>query len=280
MSRDHSLVREGSSWSRHRRWLLPLVFGVILVLVAVWEMSNRGSEGELLAAFYSRLAIAAAVVLLAIAAARGRAAYGTFRRQRGRLTSSERAAAVREETWQNAWRDAVALRSRLLAQELPPTLALWDVVARSNEEFFCDVPAGYARYYGMTVEYPQSAGFFYGRPAFVLGGLAATAIGNRASRVRAETLAKEQWREHAPCRLVVTNQRLLVHAAGRWLSFDYATMTAVYPEPTQGALVCEFGGAEPLLLTGMHAPFAAVMTVFRTHGALALREHPALVPLT
>ncbi|WP_098464945.1 hypothetical protein [Isoptericola jiangsuensis] len=56
-------------------------------------------------------------------------------------------------------------------------------------------------------------------------------------------------------------------------------MTAVFPEPQDWALVCQFGASQPLLLTGNHAPFAAVMTLFQTHGEHALREHPGVAPL-
>src|SRR5699024_9719928 len=181
------------------------------------------------AAPYGIASLLAATVVLMVAASSGMVAYGAHRRSRGRLTASEREQVLRQEAWTRARQDAVLLRARLLAKDPPPTLQPWDVVAHHGEVFFCDVLAGYARYYGTTVTYPRASGFFYGRPAFVLTGLAATAIGNAATRARAQALAQEQWREHGPCRLLVSNRRLLTHVRGRWLPYDYSTMTAVYP---------------------------------------------------
>ena len=266
----------GEDGARRRRWLLPLVAGVVLVILGIWIVAGDGSA---VPAPYGIASLLAATVVLMVAASSGMVAYGAHRRSRGRLTASEREQVLRQEAWTRARQDAVLLRARLLAKDPPPTLQPWDVVAHHGEVFFCDVLAGYARYYGTTVTYPRSSGFFYGRPAFVLTGLAATAIGNAATRARAKALAQEQWREHGPCRLLVSNRRLLTHVRGRWLTFDYSTMTAVYPEPASGALVCQFEAAEPLLITGPHALFAAVMTVFRTHGETALRDHPALEAL-
>ncbi|GAA4842617.1 hypothetical protein GCM10023221_20800 [Luteimicrobium xylanilyticum] len=223
--------------------------------------------------------LGAPVVLLLLAATRGHAHYRSRRRTQGHLTKAEQAAAQVEGASRRAWDEARALRAALLRHEPPPTMQVWDVVPYDGEVFFCDVPAGYARFYGTDVTYTQTSGFFFGRPSFVLAGLAATAIGNAASRNAARRAAQKQWREHTICRLVVSNRRLLTQIGGRWLSFHYAGMTAIYPEPAGWALVCQFSDAEPLMLSGHHAPFAAVMTMFMTHGEDALLGHPALAPL-
>ncbi len=214
-----------------------------------------------------------------LAVVKASATYRDHRRSTGRFSAAGLADIRRRDASSRGWRDAQALRQQLLAGEVPATLAVWDVVPYANEEFFCDVPIGYARYYGTDVNYSQTSGFFYGRPAFVAAGLAVTALSNAAQRTTARNKARQQWREQCISRLVVSNHRLLVRTRGRWLSFDYASMTAVFPEPTSWGLVCQFSGAEPLLLTGDHAPFVAVMTLYRTHGERALREHPGLAPL-
>jgi hypothetical protein len=108
---------------------------------------------------------------------------------------------------------------------------------------------------------PRSGGFFYGRPAFVLAGVAATAIGNAARKSAATRAEQTTWRECQVSRVIVTNQRLVCFANGRALSFYYSGMTAVYPEVDRWTLVCEFGDSERLLISGDDSPLVSLMTV-------------------
>src|SRR5690625_7915400 len=105
---------------------------------------------------------------------------------------------LRQEAWTSARRDAVLLRARLLAKDPPPTLQPWDVVPHHGEVFFCDVVAGYARYYGTTVTYRQSSGLFYGRPAFVLTGLAALRLGMAPAGARGRPFPRRQCLSQDP----------------------------------------------------------------------------------
>lgn len=270
---------------RHLSWVVPLALAPVayvgcLVAYNAIEQGEPADGSTLLVLLLLTLgAVVVPLVLIVIAIVNASATYRDHRRGTGRLNAAELVDIRRRDASSRAWRDAQVLRSQLLAHEVPATLSVWDVVPYANEEFFCDVPIGYARYYGMDVTYAQTSGFFYGRPSFVIAGLAATAISNAAQRNAARNRAREQWREHCIGRLVVSNHRLLLQVRGRWLTFDYSTMTAVFPEPASWGLVCQFSGAEPLLLTGDHAPFVAVMTLYRTHGERALREHPGLAPL-
>lgn len=282
---DPRTTNRAGAVRRHARWTVPLLLAPATFFACVGGLAALNESGSadgwsVLAAFALIVGMFVAPVgLLAVSIVKGHATYRDHRRARGRFTAAERAAIQRRDTSDGAWEDAQRLHRRLLARELPPTVAVWDVVPYEREEFFCDVPIRYARYYGMDVAYTQTSGFFYGRPSFVLAGIAANAMANAAQRSAAENLARAQWREHCTARLVVSNHRLLLQVGGRWLAFDYAAMTAVFPEPGSWSLVCQFADAEPLLLTGDFAPFAAVMTLYRTHGELALRQHPALVPL-
>ena len=89
--------------------------------------------------------------------------------------------------------------------------------------------------------------------------------------------ATPHWPEWQTTTVYVTSQRLAVHASGRWLSFEYRAITAVYPrEVASATLVCQFDSTEPLLLSGDEAAIAAVLAVTQTHGLEALRDHPAL----
>lgn len=273
--------------ARHRRWIVPLVLAPVSCVVCVLAANRLGQlgpddESGALSGFALLFALAAVVmpaVLLVMAVRRGRAQYRAHRWSKGRLTKAEQIAVRADAASRRAWDEARALRATLLRRETPPVMPVWDVVPYAGEVFFCDIPAGYARFYGTNVSYTQTSGFFFGKPSFVLAGLAATAIGNASRRNAAYRAAQEQWREHQVCRLVVSNRRLLTQVGGRWLSFYYAGMTAIYPEPAGWALVCQFSDAEPLMLSGHHAPFAAVMTMFMTHGEGALLGHPALAPL-
>lgn len=270
---------------RHVRWVMPLVLAPVAYIGCMAGFSTLEREGPtdgstLLVMLLLLLgAVVAPIALVVIAIVKASATYREHRRSTGRFSAAELGEIRRRDASSRAWRDAQVLRGKLLAREVPATLGVWDVVPYANEEFFCDVPISYARYYGMDVSYSQTSAFFYGRPSFVVAGLAATALSNAARRSAARNMARHQWREHCVSRLVVSNHRLIVQVRGQWLSFDYTAMTAVFPEPASWGLVCQFSGAEPLLLTGDHAPFVAVMTLYRTHGERALREHPGLAPL-
>ena len=271
---------------RHVRWAVPLVLAPIAYVgcmagIAALDRGEQTDSSTLLVMLLLLLgAVVAPISLVVLAVVKASATYRDHRRSTGGFRAAELIDIRRRDASARGWRDAQALRQQLLAGEVPATLAVWDVVPYANEEFFCDVPSGYARYYGTDVSYSQTSGFFYGRPSFVVAGLAVTALSNAAQRTAARNKARQQWREQCISRLVVSNHRLLVQTRGRWLSFDYASMTAVFPEPTSWGIVCQFSEAEPLLLTGDHAPFVAVMTLYRTHGERALREHPSLALLT
>ncbi|WP_213816966.1 hypothetical protein [Glaciihabitans sp. dw_435] len=178
---------------------------------------------------------------------------------------------------ESAWAAARDLRARLVARETPGAVTAWGIIPRPDETTFFDLAADYARYYGQDVTYTQRGGFFFGRPSFVLAGIAATAIGNAARRNAATKAAQTTWREWQPTRVVVTDQRLICQVEGQWLTFDYGAMNAVYPEAERWAVVCQFtNGVAPLMLSGLSAPMIGVMTVLLTQGPDAVREHPSL----
>ncbi|MEU2202109.1 hypothetical protein [Isoptericola sp. NPDC019482] len=270
---------DGVTW--YKRWwpplvAAPIVYGVCALLAAVLPTNGPGAGWSVLVVF---VGVLAPIALLVLAAVRGKRAYGHHRRSRGRFTVAERRGLELQAQADAAVEHARALRRTLGARQVPPSIRVWDVVPYPEETFFCDTPIMYARYYGMDVEYSQTSGFFFGRPSFVLAGLAATAVGNASRRSAAARQAQEQWREHAQARLVISDKRLLVHVHGRWLSFDYGAMSAIYPEPGNWMVVCQFPDTAPLMLSGQYAPYASVMALFVTHGEVALREHPALAGL-
>lgn len=220
------------------------------------------------------------VVAVVLAIVGGVTTYRAWRRRNGHLSPAESAQQLRAVQNRIGWDAAAQLRGVLLRRGVPPTVQVWGVVPDPGEVFFYDVPVGYERYYGQDVTYGRSGGLFFGHPAFVVAGVVASTIGNEARRLTAESRARTQWRDRQETRVLVTNHRLVCLVAGRWMSFYYSAMTAVYPEVREGLLVCEFdGGTAPLRLFGPNAPIAAVMTVLGTHGPDAVAQHPSLRPL-
>ncbi|MHA7303856.1 hypothetical protein ACX80E_01195 [Arthrobacter sp. TMN-49] len=267
---------------------MPLVAAPAIYLVAMtgtWWI-NKGLESQSLGAWWALLALL--LLLLAVggpptalfyAVTGGYRAFRHWRRAHGHFNKKEAQVAQRERVSAVAWDQARALQSCLLRREVPEPIRIWDVVANAEEVFFQDVPAHYGRHYGMDVTYSQSSGFYFGRPAFVLAGLGASAMSNAARRDAAARQAVAQWRERQQCRLVVSNQRLMCQVGGRWLSFYFSAVTAVYPEIEDWSLITQFDSTSPLLLSGVHVPSVALLTVLATQGVEAVGAHPSLQKL-
>ncbi|GAA4626408.1 hypothetical protein [Cellulomonas oligotrophica] len=276
---------------RHLRWVLPLAAAPVVYVLAMLGTSaldeSAGSEPDatdgLLILLVLAVALVAPLVLLVVALVQGQRVYRAARLRAGRLTRREREERDRQASAQHfadvAWQHAVQTAAALVRGERPATMAVWDVVPLPGEVFYADVPIGYARYYGTTVHYTQTSGLFVGSPAFVLAGLAGTAVANASARSAAQRQAADQWREHQTVRLVVSDRRLLVQRGGEWIWFHHTGASAVYPDPLRRGLVCQYPDTSPLMLQGDYAPFAAVVVLAATHGAQALREHPAMAPL-
>ena len=268
---------------RHARWIIPLVLAPIVFFgcaIAMGGIAGRmsSSDAGLALAWLALAGMATLVplVLVIIAIVQGHHVYRESRRRRGHFTAAELAIRSEAERRQQLWVAAAEMRQQLLRHEVPSSFAQWEVVPYAGEVFFHDGPMTYARYYGQDVAYSQSSSVAVGHPAFVLATFAVSAIGNAASRSRATAQAREQWREWQTTRVLVSNMRLAVLASGHWLSFEYAAMTAIYPEVAANTLVCQFTNAVPMMLQGPHAVFATVMTVFATHGEAGLAGHPQL----
>jgi hypothetical protein len=286
---DHGGARtaERSWWRRHRSWIIPLACAPLgyfgLGLLGGWFV-QLGRQGEglswwtLLALVLLLSAFVVPVVAMVLALRRGHRVFRAWRRAHGHLTTRERAAQQHEEAYRRAWDHARWFRAALARRELPPEIAAWAVVPRDGERFFLDGPLTYSRYYGTDVAYTTSRTVAFGRPAWVTGALIGSAIGNSISRSRAQAEATTQWREHQRVQVVASNQRIACNVAGRgWLSFDYAAVSAIHPDPERFHIVLEFeGAASPLSLNGPMAPALATLAVLMTHGPDALHAHPAL----
>lgn len=275
---------------RHLRWILLLIavpvsyFAIMALHQVMYDATTGPVSGDTIGWVLLRMlillaALAVPLVLLVCSLISMNHTYRRARRAQGKYNKYERFMLGNAQHAADAWELARSARTDLLAQRIPPTIAQWDVIPYAGEQFFARLNLNYARYYGQDVGYSQSSAFAFGRPAFVVGVLAVSAITNAAARSKAAAQSAPQWREWQATTVYVTNHRLAVHAGGQWLSFDYAAMTAVYPEVDSSTLVCQFGSSEPMLLSGDEAAIAAVFTVMQTHGAEGLRGHPALQSL-
>ncbi|WP_424467226.1 hypothetical protein [Pseudoclavibacter helvolus] len=275
------------------RWLLPLLLAAAAIAAIIIALCMRGSEsqqgdGAIAGPFrglgLSSLLWASILTCVILTIALGRAALRGVaqnrresRHRRGKFTRKERAQIEVQRSSQERLAVALRFRDELLSKRLPQTIDVWDFRAADGEVFFQDAPATYGRYYGRDVSYSTTSGFFFGNPAFVVAGLAVTAMGNASAKSRAEREAAEQWREWQTARVLVSNQRLVCFAGGRWLSFWYSGVVVSYPSMRDRSLTLQFGDAEPLMLIGEHVPLAIVMATYSMHGERGLAGHPDLV---
>ena len=279
---------ESDRLGRHLRWAIPLAAAPVIYFAAMLvatriihglKVNELGAGWNLLVPLVILVAVVCPLIALIRATAGGAKAFRHWRRAHGHYTKQEAAAARQASDSANAWEYARVLQSSLSRRVVPETIRIWDVVANPGEAFFLDVPAHYARHYGMQVTYSQSSGFYFGRPAFVLAALGVSAASNAARRNAAARQAATQWRDHQPCRLVVSNQRLMCQVGGTWLSFYFSAVTAIYPEVGEWSLITQYDSTSPLLLSGVHVPAAAVLAVLATQGPDAVGAHPSLQKL-
>ncbi|MFJ4046083.1 hypothetical protein ACIPV2_10105 [Microbacterium sp. NPDC089987] len=276
---------------RHLKWIVLLVSAPLSYLVAMLLMmaareAQTSAEGSGIAGLVLAqlllmlLAVGVPIWMLVWSIVEMTRVHRRAQRAKGRFTPFEQQQLAAARSSAAAWEHARAVRTSIMAGQMPPALpAQWDVVPDQGEVFFGHVPVTYARYYGQDITYRQSSTVALGRPAFIVGALAVTAIANAAARSQADKQAATQWREWQNTGAYVTSHRIAVHASGEWLSFDYAAMTAVYPEVASQTLVCQFSSTSPLLLSGDGAALSAVIAVAQAYGRDAVGTHPALTAL-
>ena len=236
---------------RHLHWILLLLAVPVSYLALMglffWVYSTTMAmpDAEAVGWALARMALLLAAVVVPIvflirAIVQMARTYRRAQRAAGRYSKYELSVLDRAQRAAGAWEFARSVRGDLLSGRMPPTIQQWDVVPYPGEHFFARLTLNYARYYGQDVAYGQSSAIALGNPAFVAGVLAVSAIANASARSRAAAQATPQWREWQTTTVYVTSQRLAVHASGRWLSFEYRAITAVYPEVASATLVCQF----------------------------------------
>jgi hypothetical protein len=164
------------------------------------------------------------------------------------------------------WAGACGLYEHLAAGRPLAPMPFDAIRLNPGEQRYGDTVLGYARYYGMNVTYNQSSSLWFGSPVFVLAGLAATSIGNHATRQRAERMAAAQWRDHASVRTVVTDKRFMCDYMGNWLSFWHEGVVEISIDVPRWAFIVRYEVGEPLLLHGPAAPWFALAGAHLVYG--------------
>ncbi len=158
-------------------WLVPLLLVPISyfggLLLHTWIVTARGDD--LLTILLELLTLLVAAVGPIVAACfLVRALYRRFRawrRSKGHFTKAERHRREVENGYAFGYHKAQVLARGLAAGAAPPHINLWNVPLFAGEVAYYQCHATYARYYGMDGSYTHISGFYWGRPAFVLGGL-------------------------------------------------------------------------------------------------------------
>lgn len=169
--------------------------------------------------------------------------------------AKQNAALEGQQWWEYTRRAASSLRAGVP----PPELTMHGLVLKPGEHAILQTGAGYSRLYGTSGQYTRGTTLAVGRPAFVLGALAAQGVANHARRRAAERAAAVQWREHQHAPVIVTTQRFLcnTHARG-WLSFWFDHVSEFYPDLPGWTVTVGFEKGEPLRLVGPAAPALAL----------------------
>lgn len=142
---------------------------------------------------------------------------------------------------------------------------------------FLDATLGYARYYGMDVNYTTGGRFAFGSPGFVAGAMLAGMAADAATAAQARRMAQAQWREHTTSHVVVTATTTWCAIGGRWLRFDHDAVMEYLP--AADSLIMTFADVEPVRLVGPAALCHAVLFAYHRFGEPAWRSAPFLAPI-
>jgi hypothetical protein len=168
----------------------------------------------------------------------------------------------------------------LIGGNAPQPLTLYGIVLEQGEVAYLQAPVHYARLYGGSGQYTQSGGFFFGRPGFVLGMMAANAAVNAGRKAAARRDMELLWRDLQEVPTIATNYRLMCHLPARgWLSFYYTAVQEFYPDPANWTITFGFQNAEPLRLGGLSIPTLSVLTAWTVLGADRWQSEPGIAPL-
>ncbi|MCB0939186.1 MAG: hypothetical protein KDB72_02985 [Mycobacterium sp.] len=199
----------------------------------------------------------------------------------GQLTPrpTARTAATARDEWAWWWEHARTVAHQISHGIAPPTVAVWGPVMEPDEVAVMTAEVTYARFYGGDGHYERTATYLLGRPALMIGALAATTAINHRRRAVARRDAVPTWRDvqHAP--VIVTTKRVLTATDAGWESAWWNTICEFQPDLPSWTLTLGFGsGYSPMRLAG---PAAPALSVWAAAGVLGHQwsADPRLAPL-
>jgi hypothetical protein len=195
----------------------------------------------------------------------------------GRKKADDAATAQRKR---DEWQLGVDWARWLIAGHSPQPLTIYGLVLEPGEVAYINTPAHYARLYGGSGRYTQSGGVFIGKPALVLGMMAATAAVNASRKAAAKRNTQLMWRDLQELPTIATNYRLLCHLPAKgWMSFYYSAVQEFYPDLDNWMITFGFQNAEPLRLSGLSTPTLSVLTSWCVLGKDRWQGEPGIAPL-
>ena len=189
-------------------------------------------------------------------------------------------AAATQQRERDEWQLAIDWARWLIGGNAPQPLTIYGLVLEPGEVAYVNTPTQYARLYGGSGRYTQSGGLFIGKPALVLGMMAANAAVNASRKAAAKRNMELMWRDLQEVPTVATNYRLLCHLPRRgWMSFYYSAVQEFYPDPANWMITFAFQNAEPLRLAGLATPTLSVLTSWCVLGNDRWQGEPGIAPL-
>jgi hypothetical protein len=163
-------------------------------------------------------------------------------------------------SWAPWWAYARSCAHRLALGIDLPLIDLYGPVLDHDEEALLSAELSYSRLYGGDGRYDRSDVFVVGRPALMVGALAATAAVNYKRKSAARRDAQVRWRDHQQVQVVATSSRVMWQSTTGWLDAWYGDVREFYPDMSAWSLTLAFSlRRPPLRLTGPAAPAVAVI---------------------
>ena len=157
------------------------------------------------------------------------------------------------------WEYARATARRITQGIAPAPVDVWGPVLEPNEVAVMPAEVTYSRLYGGDGLYEPTATYFLGRPAVMIGALAATAAVNHRRKVKARRDAVPSWRDVQHVPVIVTSQRLLAATDAGWESAWWASVAEFQPDLPEWSLTLGFGpGYSPMRLFGPATPALSI----------------------
>lgn len=155
------------------------------------------------------------------------------------------------------WEYACGSARAFLAGIEPPHIDVHGPVLDQREDGLLEADIAYSRLYACgDGSYHRNDFLVVGRPAVMVGALAANAVIHHRRKVAARRQAELRWRDTQAARVWLTTERLICNSPGHGLvSLYHGAITEFHPDLDSWTLTLGFGDdCAPARLTGLAAP--------------------------